>query len=98
MILSAANCDELEEISTIILRDKNLSSFDQPIQSTAGHFKFDDMVNLECLYASHNLLKDIYGLCQLTTLRELNLSFNMIKDISPIEELTLLEKLYLNRN
>jgi Leucine-rich repeat (LRR) protein len=55
-------------------------------------------MNLECLYASHNLIKDIYGVCQLTTLRELNLSFNMIKDISPIEQLTLLEKLFLNRN
>lgn len=98
LILEAANCDKLEEVSTIILRDKNISNFDQPIQGSKGHFKFDDLINLECLYASHNLIKDIYGVCQLTTLRELNLSFNLIKDISPIEEMTLLEKLFLNRN
>jgi internalin A len=58
----------------------------------------DDLVNLECLYASHNLIKDLFGISQLTTLRELNLSFNQIQDISPLQELTLLEKLFLNRN
>lgn len=58
----------------------------------------DDLVNLECLYASHNLIKDLFGISHITTLRELNLSFNLIQDISPLEELTLLEKLFLNRN
>jgi internalin A len=50
------------------------------------------------LYASHNLIKDLFGISNLTTIRELNLSFNLIQDISPLEELNLLEKLFLNRN
>lgn len=58
----------------------------------------DEMVNLECLYASHNLIKDLYGVSKCTTLLELNLSFNQITDISPLEELVSLEKLHLNRN
>jgi hypothetical protein len=31
LILECTNCDNLEEISTIILRDKEISNFDQPI-------------------------------------------------------------------
>ena len=61
-------------------------------------FSMDDLVNLECLYASHNLIKDVFGISKLTTLLELNLSFNQIVDIAPLEELTCLEKLHLNRN
>lgn len=98
IILEASNADTLDQVTTVILRDKSIEVFDQPYPGTDGHFKFDLLVNLECIYASHNLIKDIFGICQLVTLRELNLSFNMIKDISPIEELTLLEKLFLNRN
>jgi len=55
-------------------------------------------VNIECLYLSHNLVRDLYGIANLTTLVELNLSFNNVEDIKPLEDLTLLEKLYLNRN
>lgn len=39
-------------------------------------FSMDDLMNLECLYASHNLIKDVYGVSKLTWLLELNLSFN----------------------
>lgn len=81
-----------------MLREKNISVFDQAIVGQKGGFKLSELMNLECIFASHNLLKDIYGICQLTTLKELNLSFNMIKDISPIEDLEVLEKLFLNRN
>lgn len=98
MLLEASNCDKLEEINTVILRDKNIGVFDQPMLGIPGYFKMEDLINLECIYASHNLLKDVYGIGQLLTLRELNLSFNMISDITPLGELTLLEKLYLNRN
>ena len=31
MILECSQCDELEQVSTIILRDKNISVFDQPL-------------------------------------------------------------------
>lgn len=82
----------------LILRDKNIGVFEAPASGKPGSWKYEDLVNLECLFASHNLIKDIYGICQLTTIRELNLSFNLIVDISPIEELDLLEKLFLNRN
>jgi Leucine-rich repeat (LRR) protein len=68
------------------------------VPGTKASWNYEELLNLECLYASHNLIKDIFGICQLTTIRELNLSFNMIVDISPIEELDLLEKLFLNRN
>lgn len=40
-----------------------------------------DLCNIECLMVSHNLIKDISGILQLTTLVELNLSYNMITDI-----------------
>ena len=53
---------------------------------------------MECLFASHNLIKDVFGISQFTTIRELNLSFNLISDIQALEDLDLLEKLYLNRN
>jgi len=63
MLLECSQCDKLEEISTIILRDKQISVFDQPLAGSKGHFKIDDLINLECIYASHNLIKDIYGIC-----------------------------------
>ena len=81
-----------------MLREKNIEHFEAPAQGSKGYFKYEDLCNLECLFASHNLINDIFGICQFTTIRELNLSFNMIVDISPIEDLDLLEKLYLNRN
>lgn len=56
------------------------------------------MCNLECLFASHNQIADITGVCQLITLVELNLSFNFIQDISGIQELTMLRSLFLNQN
>ena len=80
------------------MREKNIEIFDPPLPGQKGHFSMDDLVNLECLYASHNLIKDLFGVSHLTTIRELNLSFNLIQDISPLEELNLLEKLFLNRN
>uniref|UniRef100_A0A7S3KCS3 Uncharacterized protein n=1 Tax=Euplotes crassus TaxID=5936 RepID=A0A7S3KCS3_EUPCR len=59
---------------------------------------FDDMVNIECLCLSHNLLKDITSIGTMTTLVELNLNFNLISDIMALEEMTNLEKLYLAHN
>lgn len=57
----------------IILRDKNIEIFDNNRQDG---FKIEELVNVESIYASHNLIKDIFGICQITTLVELNLSFN----------------------
>lgn len=63
----------------IIMRDKKIEQFDNNKQDG---LKLEDLVNIEAVYASHNLIKDIYGISQLTTLVELNLSFNQISDIS----------------
>lgn len=62
MLLDSSNCDTLEEIYTVILRDKNISIFDQPLHGQKGYFKLDDFINLECIYASHNLIKDLFGI------------------------------------
>jgi Leucine-rich repeat (LRR) protein len=58
----------------------------------------EEMVNCECLLLSHNYIKDLEGISQITTLLELNLSFNRIHNICSLSDLTLLEKLWLNRN
>ena len=77
-------CDDLEEITTLMLRDKNISIFDDNLEDEdddGNRFKIADMCNVECLMASHNLIKDMNGILQLTTLVELNLSYNMITDL-----------------
>lgn len=74
-------CEELPEITTLMLRDKNIAIFDdniEDIDKDGNRFKIQDLCNVECLMASHNLIKDISGVLQLTTLVELNLSYNMI--------------------
>lgn len=84
-------CEELHEVTTLMLRDKNIAVFDDNLEDLNKHgdkFKLVDLCNLECLMASHNLIRDISGILQLTTLVELNLSYNMISDIVGIEELT----------
>ena len=45
-----------------MLRDKNIEKFEAPLVSQEGHFKATDLINLECLYASHNLIKDVFGI------------------------------------
>lgn len=78
MILEASQSDTLFQVSTVILRDKNIEIFEEDQPASKNYFSFDELVNLECIFASHNLIKDIYGICRINTLRELNLSFNMI--------------------
>eukprot|EP00347_Sterkiella_histriomuscorum_P012554 403368121 len=95
LLLDASQCDELSQIQAVIVRDKNIEIFDDNKQDG---FKLEDLVNCEAIYATHNLIKDIFGICQISTLVELNLSFNQISDIQPLEDLVLLQKLWLNRN
>ena len=95
MILDNSMCDELREVKTLMLRDKNISRF---ASDEKNGLDLTDMCNIECLFASHNLINDIFGVCQLVTLVELNLSFNYIKDLYGLEELTMLRSLYLNHN
>jgi len=80
-----------------MLRDKNVEIFDDH-RDTMNGFRLDELSNIECIMASHNVIRNIQGITQLTTLIELNLSFNQISDISGIEYLTLLEQLFLNNN
>merc|ERR1712176_1041138 len=98
MILDAAMCDTVDEVNTIMLRDKKISIFDDNFDDEGTRLKLEELCNVECIFASHNLIREVLGICQLTTLVELNLSFNMINDISGLEELTLLRSLFLNHN
>lgn len=78
-------CDDLSEVTTLMLRDKNIAVFDDNIEDKdeeGNRFKVADMCNLECLMASHNLISEMSGVLQLTTLVELNLSYNSISFIS----------------
>ena len=78
-------CDQLDEVTTLMLRNKNIAIFDDNLNDEddyGNRFKLEDLCNLECLMASHNLIKDVSGVLQLTTLSELNLSYNLITEIT----------------
>lgn len=80
MVLDGAMCEDLQEVNTLMLRDKGIEVFDD-VRGNDG-FKLAEMVNIECLFASHNKIKDLFGIQQLTTLMELNLSFNEVSDLT----------------
>jgi len=90
MLLESAMVDDVEEVRMVMLRDKKIEIFDTNRENMEG-FKMDELINIECIMASHNLIRNIQAISQLTTLRELNLSFNRISDVSGLESLTLLE-------
>jgi len=79
MVLEASMSENLEEVNTLMLRERGVEFFDD-IRGEGG-FSLSELCNIECLLLSHNQIKDIYGICQLTSLVELNLSFNQISDI-----------------
>ena len=79
MILKAAMVDSAAEVSAVMLRDHNIEVFDD---NRTQQFSLDELCNVECLFLSHNLIKDLLGISQLTTLLELNLNFNNIQDIT----------------
>ena len=79
MILKAAMVDSAAEVSAVMLRDHNIEVFDD---NRTQQFSLDELCNVECLFLSHNLIKDLLGISQLTTLLELNLNFNTIQDIT----------------
>jgi Leucine-rich repeat (LRR) protein len=87
MLLENSMCDDLNEVQTLMLRDKGIDVF-----------KLADLFSLECLLASHNHISDVFGISQLTSLIELNLSFNNLSDLTGIESLHKLQSLHLNRN
>ena len=79
MVLEASMSETIDEVNTLMLRDRGIEFFDD-INGEDG-FKLQELCNIECLLLSHNQIKDIYGICQLTSLIELNLSFNQLSDI-----------------
>lgn len=56
----------------------NIEYFDD---NKADKFKIEELINIEAILASHNVIRDLYGIGQLTSLKELNLSYNNIYDI-----------------
>ena len=98
VLQNALMCDKLDEVTTLMLRDKNIQIFDDNLDENSERFKLTDLCNIECLMVSHNVIRDLDGVLQLTTLVELNVSYNMIADITGIDELTLLKSLHLNHN
>ena len=56
-------CDELYEIGALMLREKQIGIFDDNYEgSEEERLHLKEMSNLECLYASHNFLKDVLGI------------------------------------
>jgi hypothetical protein len=53
-------CEELGEVNTLMLRDKGIEIFDD-VRGAEG-FKLTEMFNVECLFASHNRIKDVFGI------------------------------------
>ena len=95
LVLENSMVDDLREVKTLMLRDKKITVFED---NAKDGLNLDDLANIECLFGSHNMIKDITGVCQLVTLVELNLSFNFISDLTGLEELTLLRSLFLSHN
>ena len=93
IILEKSNWDNLDQVECLILRDMKIK-----IVESNKDVNLDDLVNVEWLYLSHNVISDLYGISTLNTLIELNLNHNMIHDVTPLEELTNLEKLFLAQN
>lgn len=51
MVLENSMCDELREVRTLMLREKQIRKFEDDLKNG---FDFNDICNIECLFASHN--------------------------------------------
>ena len=60
MILENSLCDEMREVKTLMLRDKNIGKF---VSDEKNGLDLYEMCNIECLFASHNIISDISGVC-----------------------------------
>jgi hypothetical protein len=58
MLLDAAMCEEVEDINMVMLRNKNIQAFDDNKDKYVG-IKMEELVNIECLLASHNVIRSI---------------------------------------
>lgn len=92
-ILLSTGDDRLEDVTQLILRDKQLSNL-----CVSPAVDFGSLVSLEVLSLSNNNIVDIGPLASLEALVELNINFNRISDFSPLHECELLEKLFAAHN
>jgi hypothetical protein len=60
MVLKAAMVDSCSEVSALMLRDKGIEVFDD---NKGQGFALDELCNVECLLLSHNLVKEVLGIC-----------------------------------
>ncbi|CAG9319675.1 unnamed protein product [Blepharisma stoltei] len=92
-LLETTGQDTIDDITELILRDKNLQSFE-----SSEFLDLSEMISLEYLCLSHNKLKSIVGVSELLGLQEINVNNNMITDLSPLESLSQLRKLFCSNN
>ena len=62
---SSMMCEEMHEVTTLMLRDKRINYFDDNLEdkdAEGNMFKMRELCNLECLMASHNLISDLTGI------------------------------------
>jgi len=59
MILKASMVDTAAEVNAVMLRDCNIEVFDD---NRTQPFRLEELCNVECLFLSHNLIKDCLGI------------------------------------
>lgn len=62
MVLEAAMVDSLEEVSTLMLRDKKIELF-RDNHHGKENLVLSELCNVESIYANHNLIREIDGIC-----------------------------------
>mmetsp|Transcript_44108 Transcript_44108/g.116688 ORF Transcript_44108/g.116688 Transcript_44108/m.116688 type:complete len:558 (-) Transcript_44108:6-1679(-) len=92
-VLKAVGEDSLDEVYQFVHRDQQLASL-----TTPNVVDFAQLVNLEVLSLSHNLLTDIGALGCLGQLVDLNLNFNRVQDLRPLHACGRLAKLLVANN
>jgi len=92
-VLKAVGEDTLDEVYQLVHRDQQLASL-----TTPNVVDFAQLVNLEVLSLSHNLLTDIGALGALGQLVDLNLNFNRVQDLRPLHACGRLAKLLVANN
>ena len=93
LILESSGQEVLEDVTELVLRNKNLKEF-----VSNESLDLDEMMSLEYLCLSHNILTNIDGVSSLLGIRELNLNNNSIGDLSALETLVQLTRLFCSNN
>lgn len=62
MVLDASMCDQLVDVSTLMLREKNLLLVDDNLDGVEeNRLRLKELCNIEVLYASHNYIRNVLG-------------------------------------